>query len=214
MSIQIKICGIRDEAAMDAAAEAGATHIGLIHHEPSPRHVTLDQAAMLRMRAPSSLKVVLLLINQQPKPTALAIETVRPDVIQFHGGETPEWLKVVKDNAPVEVWKARGLKNAQTLERARAFEGSADMLLFDAPAKPEPGAVPGGNGITFDWTLLKGYDGTLPYGLAGGLNADNVAQAIRETNAVLVDTSSGTESEPGVKDLAKIRAFCEAARNA
>lgn len=210
MSIQIKICGIRDEAAMDAAAEAGATHIGLVHYEPSPRHVTLDQAAKLRMRAPSSLKVVLLLVNQEPKPTALAIEAVRPDVVQFHGSETAEWLKVVKENAPVEVWKARGLQNAQTLERAKAYEGAADMLLFDAPAQK----LPGGNGTAFDWTLLKGYDGKLPYGLAGGLDPDNVAQAIRETDAMLVDTSSGTESEPGVKDLEKIRAFCEAARSA
>lgn len=214
MTIQIKICGVRDEAAMDAAAEAGATHIGLVHYEPSPRHVTLDRAAKLRMRAPSSLKVVLLLVNQEAKPTALAIEAVQPDVVQFHGSESAEWLNVVKDNAPIEVWKARGLKNADTLERAKAYEGAADMLLFDAPAQKHIGALPGGNGVRFDWSLLEGYDGALPYGLAGGLDAGNVAQAIRETDAVLVDTSSGTESAPGVKDLDKIRAFCEAARSA
>lgn len=214
MTIQIKICGVRDEAAMDAAAEAGATHIGLVHYEPSPRHVTLDRAAKLRMRAPSSLKVVLLLVNQEAKPTALAIEAVQPDVVQFHGSESAEWLNVVKDNAPIEVWKARGLKNADTLERAKAYEGAADMLLFDAPAQKHIGALPGGNGARFDWSLLEGYDGALPYGLAGGLDAGNVAQAIRETDAVLVDTSSGTESAPGVKDLDKIRAFCEAARSA
>lgn len=210
MTIQIKICGIRDEAAMDAAAEAGATHIGLVHYEPSPRHVTLDQAAKLRLRAPSSLKVVLLLVNQQPKPTALAIEAVRPDVVQFHGSESAEWLKVVKDNAPIEVWKALGLRNSDTLERSKAYEAAADMLLFDAPAK----ALPGGNGVRFDWSLLTNYDGVLPYGLAGGLDPSNVARAIRETDAVLVDTSSGTESAPGIKDLDKIRAFCEAAKNA
>lgn len=214
MSIQIKICGIRDEAAMEAAAEAGATHIGLVHYEPSPRHVSLDQAAKLRMRAPSSLKVVLLLVNQEPKPTALAIEAVRPDVVQFHGSESAEWLKVVKDNAPVQVWKARGLQSAATLERAKVYDGAADMLLFDAPAQKHVGALPGGNGVSFDWSLLEDYGGALPYGLAGGLDQDNVARAIRETEAVLVDTSSGTESEPGVKDLDKIRAFCEAAKNA
>lgn len=210
MTIQIKICGIRDEAAMDAAAEAGATHIGLVHYEPSPRHLSLEDAARLRLRAPSSVKVVLLLVNQEPKPTALAIEAVRPDVVQFHGSESADWLKVVKDNAPVEVWKARGLANAETLERAKVYEGTADMLLFDAPAK----ALPGGNGVGFDWSLLEGYNGALPYGLAGGLDPSNVAQAVRETDAVLVDTSSGVESAPGIKDLDKIRAFCEAAKNA
>ncbi len=210
MSIKIKICGIRDEAAMDAAAQGGATHIGLVHYEPSPRHVTLDQAAKLRMHAPSSLKVVLLLVNREAKETALAIEAVQPDVVQFHGSESAEWLKVVNDNTPVEVWKARGLKNADTLERAKAYEGAADMLLFDSPAQ----TLPGGNGVSFDWSLLEGYDGALPYGLAGGLDAGNVAQAIRETEAILVDTSSGTESAPGVKDLDKIRAFCEAAHSA
>lgn len=210
MSIQIKICGIRDEAAMDAAAQAGATHIGLVHYEPSPRHLSLNDAAKLRLHAPSSLKVVLLLVNRDARETALAIEAVRPDIVQFHGSETAEWLKVVRDNAPVEVWKARGLSSADTLERAKAYEGAADMLLFDAPAKK----LPGGNGVGFDWALLSGYDGALPYGLAGGLDAGNVAQALRQTEAVLVDTSSGVESAPGVKDIAKIKAFCEAAKEA
>ena len=210
MTIQIKICGIRDEAAMDAAAEAGATHIGLVHYEPSPRHVTLDQAAKLRMRAPSSLEVVLLLVNQQPKETAIAIDAVKPDIVQFHGLEAPQWLQALRPHVPCRLWKALGLSSADTLERAKAYEGGADMLLFDAPAKK----LPGGNGVTFDHSLLAGYDGAIPYGLAGGLDPDNVAQAIRDTDAVLVDTSSGTESEPGVKDLDKIRAFCEAARAA
>jgi phosphoribosylanthranilate isomerase len=206
--IEIKICGLSTPEAIDAAVEARATHIGLVHHEPSPRHVTLDQAARLRARVPQDIKVVLLLVNQQPQPTAQAIQAVRPDVVQFHGSETPEWLALLKQNTTLEIWKAVGVRDAQSLENVLRFRGAVDKLLYDAPANK----LPGGNGLALDWSLLANFRHELPWGLAGGLTAENVGEAIRQTGAPLVDTSSGVESAPGVKDAARIAAFCRAAR--
>lgn len=208
--VQIKICGLSTPEAVDAAVAAGATHIGLVHYEPSPRHVTLEQAAALRVRVPVETKVVLLLVNQQPIPTAQAIEAVRPDVVQFHGSETPEWLALLKQNTKLEIWKAVGIGSAETLQKVQRFGGAVHKLLYDAPAK----ALPGGNGLALDWSLLANFKHSIPWGLAGGLTPDNVAEAIRQTGAPLVDTSSGVESAPGQKDLDKIAAFCGAARTA
>lgn len=206
----IKICGLSTPATLDAAVDAGATHVGLVHFEPSPRHVSLDDAAKLRRRVPEGVKVVLLLVNAQPEPTAQAFTTVQPDVIQFHGSETPEWLALIKQHLPVEIWKALGLQNAGTLDRSRKYHDIADRLLFDAPAQ----ALPGGNGTGFDWNLLADRPPPVPWGLAGGLDPANVAEAIRMTRAPLVDVSSGVESAPGVKDVDRIKAFCEAVRAA
>jgi phosphoribosylanthranilate isomerase len=205
----VKVCGCNTAEAVDAAVDAGADYIGLVHYAPSPRHVTLEQAAALRARAPSRTKVVLLLVNQQPIPTAQAVDAVKPDVVQFHGGETPEWLGLLKRAVPNELWKAIGVRSAATLTDTLRYRGAADRVLYDAA----PGVLPGGNGLALDWKLLVNFRHELPWGLAGGLTPDNVADAIRVTGAPLVDASSGLESAPGVKDSARIRAFIEAARS-
>ncbi len=203
----IKICGLTTPDAVDAAVDAGATHIGLVHFEPSPRHLSIPDAAKLRARAPAEVKVVLLTVNMQPAETALALQDVQPDVLQLHGAETPEWLGLLKDKTKIEIWKAVGVKDRGGLEKAQRFKDSAHRVLYDAAQ----GALPGGNGLLLDWRLLMNYRHTMPWGLAGGLNPENVADAIRYTGAPLVDASSGLESAPGVKDTAKIRAFCKAA---
>jgi phosphoribosylanthranilate isomerase len=208
--VEIKICGLSTPEAVDAAVAARATHIGLVHFPPSPRHVTLEQAARLRVRVPPEVKVVLLLVNEQPIPTLQAIEAVKPDVVQFHGSETPEWLALLKQGGAKELWKAIGIKNAESLDKARRFQGAADLLIYDAPAQK----LPGGTGLAIDWSLFNGFRHEMPWGLAGGLTPDNVADAIRATGAPLVDASSGLESAPGVKDLARIAAFCAAVRGA
>jgi phosphoribosylanthranilate isomerase len=208
MQTQIKICGLSNEAAIDAAAKAGATHIGFVHFGKSPRHVSLELATALRMRTPPSLKVVLLLVNADPELTDKALQRVRPDVVQFHGTETPEWLALVRQHSEAEIWKAVGLKDRQTLVNADRFAGVVDRILFDAPAQ----ALPGGTGNRVDWSLLSHFEHRTPWGLAGGLAPDNVAEALRATNAPLVDVSSGVESTPGVKDVDKIAAFCQAVR--
>ena len=207
-NVEIKICGLSTPETVDAAVSAGATHIGLVHYEPSPRHVSLEQAAALRRRVPPSVKVVLLLVSMEAAPTAQALDAVRPDVVQFHGKETPEWLALLKQHTPLEIWKAVGVKSADSLTKALRFKGAADRLLYDAAA----GALPGGNGLALDWSLLASFRHEMPWGLAGGLTPGNVAEAIRTTGAAWVDTSAGVESAPGVKDVDLIAAFCKAAR--
>jgi phosphoribosylanthranilate isomerase len=207
-NVEIKICGLSTPETVDAAVDAGATHIGLVHYEPSPRHVSLDQAAALRRRVPQHVKVVLLLVSMDALPTAQALDAVKPDVVQFHGKETPEWLALIKQNTPLEVWKAVGVRNAESLASSLKWKGAADKVLYDAAA----GALPGGNGLALDWALLANFRHELPWGLAGGLTPGNVGEAIRTTGAPLVDASTGLESAPGVKDVDLIRAFCEAAR--
>jgi phosphoribosylanthranilate isomerase len=207
---QIKICGLSDIAAIHAAADAGASHIGLVHFEKSPRHVTLEQAAALENAAPAHLTTVLLLVNADAATTVRAMEQVKPDVIQFHGTETPEWLNLIKQHGKVEIWKALGVSSARTLTDSERYAGIADMILFDAPAQ----ALPGGTGTSFDWSLLSAHKHKMPWALAGGLTPDNVAAAIHATGAAMVDTSSGVESTPGAKDVAKIAAFCKAVRDA
>lgn len=204
----IKICGLSTPVAVDAAIAAGATHIGLVHFPPSPRHVDLEAAGRLRALARGRAKVVLLTVNAEVELMSRAIEAVRPDVVQLHGSETPEWAALLREKMPVEVWKALGVKDAATLEKSRRFEGAVDRLLFDAPAA----ALPGGNGEAFDWSLLAQFDHTVPWGLAGGLTPDNVGEAIAATGTKLVDTSSGVEIAPGIKDTEKIAAFCQAVR--
>jgi phosphoribosylanthranilate isomerase len=207
---EIKICGLSTPETVDAAVDAGATHIGLVHYAPSPRHVSLEQAAALRRRVPQPVKVVLLLVSMEAMPTARALDAVKPDVVQFHGAETPEWLALLKNNTPIEVWKAVGVRNAESLEYALTFRDAVHKVLYDAAA----GAMPGGNGLALDWALLANARHAIPWGLAGGLTPTNVADAIRATGAPLVDASTGLETAPGVKDVDLIRAFCKAAREA
>ncbi len=206
----IKICGLTTGDTIDAAVDAGATHIGLVHFEKSPRHLSIAEAAKLRSRVPDHVQVVLLTVNLQPKPTSEALQEIQPDVLQLHGAENPEWLALIRQNSNLEVWKAVGVKDRGALERAAKYRDSAHRLLYDAAA----GALPGGNGLALDWRLLLNHRHVLPWGLAGGLGPHNVADAIRYTGAPLVDASSGLESEPGKKDPAKIAAFCKAARAA
>ncbi len=204
----IKICGLSTPETLDAAIDAGATHIGLVHFEASPRHVSLEDAARLRRRVPQNVKVVLLMVNADPLETGKAMQEVRPDIIQFHGRETPEWLIAISRQTPFKLWKAFGVRDAEQLANAYKYDGAADMMLFDAPAQK----LPGGNGTGFDWSILREHDHHLPWGLAGGLDPDNVTNALAATRAPLVDVSSGVESAAGVKDVDLIRAFCKAVR--
>ncbi|MGB3472965.1 MAG: phosphoribosylanthranilate isomerase [Erythrobacter sp.] len=213
MSIKIKICGLSRPEEIAAAANAGATHVGLVHFEPSPRHVSLEDAARLRRAVPIGVQTVLLVVDPDGRTLANAIELIRPDVIQFHGKEPPEALELAKSKGEAQVWKALSVRDTASLDDSAIYDGVADCLLFDAPA-PEGSPLPGGNGEIFGWDILKDYPHRTAWGLAGGLNPDNVAEAIAATGARLVDVSSGVESAPGVKDVDKITAFCKAALDA
>ncbi|MXO59166.1 phosphoribosylanthranilate isomerase [Altererythrobacter salegens] len=207
---EIKICGLSTPETVDAAVDAGATHIGLNLYEPSPRYVTVEQAVKLRRRVPPSVKVALVVVNMEAEPTARVLDAVRPDIIQFHGLETPEWLALIKNNTPLEVWKAWGVRNADSLANALKYKDAVHRMLYDAPAQK----MPGGTGTAIDWSIMEGFRHQIPWGLAGGLSPQNVAEAIARTGAPLVDASSGLETAPGVKDVDLIRQFCKAAREA
>jgi phosphoribosylanthranilate isomerase len=204
----VKICGLSTPETLAAAVQAGADYVGLVHFEKSPRHVSLAEAARLRAGVAPHVKVVLLLVDSAPALLAKAVREVRPDVVQFHGAETPEALARFRAETGIAAWKALGVKDAASLADAARYHGAADLLLFDAPAS----GLPGGNGTRFDWDLLRAYKAPTPWGLAGGLTPANVAEAIRLTGAGLVDTSSGVERSPGIKDVDKIAAFCKATR--
>jgi phosphoribosylanthranilate isomerase len=197
-----------DPATLEAAITGGASHIGVVNYAPSPRHLNLDAAAALRTQARGRAQVVLLLVNPEPRDLVRAVEAVQPDVVQFHGSETPEYLGKLKGQLPAQIWKAVGVRDADALARSARFAGVVDLILFDAPAA----SLPGGTGTRFDWSLLAGHNHQSDWGLAGGLSPDNVADAIRLTGAPLVDVSSGVESAPGIKDVDKIAAFLKAAR--
>ncbi len=205
----IKICGLTDAATARASIAAGATHIGLVHFAPSPRHLALADAAALRAAVADRAKAVLLTVDLGDDAMAEAIDTVRPDIVQLHGSETPEHAAAIRARHGVEVWKALGIADRAALVEAQRYAGAVEMLLYDAPPPSPPSTLPGGNGAAFDWGVLAGFDHRAPWGLAGGLTPANVAHAITATGAPLVDVSSGVESAPGVKDVGLIRAFCE-----
>ena len=209
LSTLVKICGITTPEALEAAIAARATHIGLVFFARSPRNVGLETAAMLSARAAGRASRVGLFVDADDAAIAGAIAAAPLDALQLHGQETPARVGELRAGLGLPVWKAISVACADDVARAAAYAGIADLVLFDA--KTPAGSIPGGMGLRFDWSLLAGWKGAA-WGLAGGLNPGNVAEAIRQTGAPLVDTSSGVESAPGVKDNDLIAAFCKACR--
>lgn len=207
-SVEIKICGIKTQPALEAAIAARADYCGLVFFPKSPRHVSLTEAAALSAQADGRIRRVALFVDADDAAIGEAIAAARIDILQLHGEEPPQRVAELKGRFGLPVWKALPVAAADDVERARAYRGIADLLLFDA--KTPKGALPGGMGLSFDWSLLAGQRVNTPWGLAGGLSPDNVADAIRQTGTRLVDTSSGVESAPGEKDADKIRAFYRA----
>ncbi|TMM50143.1 phosphoribosylanthranilate isomerase [Qipengyuania marisflavi] len=210
-SPEIKICGISDPAALDAAIGARADHAGLVFFAPSPRNLALGDARALAERATGRIGKVGLFVDADDSLIADAVNATQLDALQLHGEETPERAAQLKARFGLTVWKALPIASPADVERARQYDDIADLILFDAKT-PKDAALPGGMGLRFDWSLLSGYRGKARWGLAGGLTPNNVADAIAQTGAALVDTSSGVESAPGVKDVDRIAAFCKAAR--
>jgi phosphoribosylanthranilate isomerase len=216
MTPHIKICGLKAPDTLGAAITAGASHVGFVLFPKSPRHLALEQLSALTRLVPPAIKNVIVTVDADDALLGAALEAGRIDVIQLHGAETPARVAAVKARFGRETWLARGIRDAADLAATRPFESIADLLLFDAKAPtPAPGgdALPGGNGLRFDWRLLGGYRANVPWGLSGGLDADSVAGAVRSTRPSLVDVSSGVEVAPGVKSASKIRAFVEAVKS-
>lgn len=215
MTVQVKICGISSEAALDAALQAGADYFGLVFYPPSPRNVDLETARRLAGRGRGRAKSVALMVDPDDAEIAKVIETVDPDLIQLHGHETPARVRAIRKLAARPVVKAVKVRDASDVAAAAAYEGAADLILYDAPAPEDTAdALPGGNGVPFDWRALTGVHRDANYMLSGGLTADNVGQAIEISGATTVDVSSGVESAPGVKDPELIRRFIAAAKAA
>lgn len=214
MSVGVKICGLSTAAAVDCAVAAGAEYIGLNFYPPSPRYVSPEAAGELADRVRGKTKIVALVVDADDTLLRQIVEKVDPDIIQVHGSETPERIKQINQLLGKPVIKAMKVRTQNDIAGAVAYSDSVAMILFDAKAPDDlKDALPGGNGIAFDWTLLTGKDGEI-FMLSGGLDADNVAEAVRVTRAPIVDVSSGVENAPGEKNLDLIRKFIEAARSA
>ena len=213
---ETKICGLSTPEAVAAAIDAGATYIGLVFFEKSPRHVTIKQAkdltALAREKS-SEVKVVGLLVDPDDAQVMSVVRAVRPDYLQLHGRETKERVGEIKKMAERPIIKAIGVTTADDVSQALDYSDVVDLLLFDAKA-PKGSPTPGGNGIAFDWEALLPAKGKVPFMLSGGLSADNVSRAIELASPAAVDVSSGVESSPGAKDPAMIERFLEAVKTA
>jgi len=206
----VKICGISTSETLDAAIAGGASHIGFNHFAKSPRFVGLEQMAALRRAMPRDVAAVVLLVDPTTELVREVMAHIAPDAIQLHGHELPDAAAAWRQTFGVAFWKAVPIRTAADLAAIADWVGLASRILYDA--KPPEGAIlTGGNGLRFDWTLLSGHRHAADWGLAGGLDAANVAEAIRMTGAPLVDVSSGVETAPGIKDVDKIAAFLKAA---
>jgi phosphoribosylanthranilate isomerase len=214
MSNLVKICGLSTPETLDAALDAGADLVGFVRFPKSPRHISLDLGYHLSRRVKGRASRVLLLVDASDEAIAQAIEAIRPDMLQLHGHESPERVAAIRAYFGLPVMKAVGIAEPTDLEALSSYAGGTDHILLDAKPPPMPDALPGGNGLSFDWRLLNRLDPGLSFMLSGGLNPDNVAEAIRLTRPKAVDVSSGVETGPGLKDPARIEAFIKAARAA
>jgi phosphoribosylanthranilate isomerase len=213
MSLDIKICGLKTPETVSAALDNGASHVGFIFFAKSPRHLAPKDAAALRQLASGRAKAVAVTVDADNAYLDSIVDEMRPDVLQFHGKEPPERVFFAKKRYNLPVMKAFSVSEAADFENISPFFGIADRFLFDA--KPPKGSeLPGGNGVSFDWTMLAALDPGIDYMLSGGLNAVNVGDALRLANPPGIDISSGVESAPGVKDTALIEEFFKAVRTA
>lgn len=208
----IKICGVHTAAALEATIKARATHVGFNFFPPSPRFLRFAQGPELAARAEGHLTRVGVFVDAADSFIADAVTSASLDAIQLHGEESPERAAELRARFGKPVWKVVSVSGPADVATAASYDGAADFILFDAKT-PKSAALPGGMGLVFDWGLLAAYRGALPWGVAGGLSPDNVAQAIAATGASLVDVSSGVESAPGIKDDERIRRFCLNARS-
>lgn len=209
MRPDVKICGLKTPEAVDRAVARGATHIGFIFFPKSPRNIAPDEAGDLADRVRGRVKIVAVTVNADDEELDDIVSMLRPDILQFHGNESPERILHVKALYGLPVMKVFSVREAGDLDRVDPYIGVADRFLFDAKA-PAGSEIPGGNGVSFDWALMALLDESVDYMLSGGLNKANVAVALVSTRASGIDASSGVESAPGVKDLGMIDAFFDA----
>ena len=208
--VRVKICGLRTPGDIAAVARAGAAFAGFVFFAKSPRNLTLPEAQLAALSAPAGLAKVALTVDADDAALDAIVEAVPLDMLQLHGHESPDRVAAVRARYGLPVMKAIGVADEGDLPAILEYATVADQLLIDAKPQSDAG-LPGGNGLPFDWQLLAGRRWLRPWMLAGGLTAQNVAEAVRLTGARQVDVSSGVESAPGIKDHAEIAAFVVAA---
>ncbi len=212
MSVKTKICGIKTEAALDVAISGGASYAGLVFFAKSPRNIDLALGSRLAAHARGRAEIVALLVDPDDARVIEIMDKVAPDMLQLHGAETPERVADIARIARRPVMKAIAVASKADALRALDYRLAAGTILFDAKPPSTPDALPGGNGLSFDWSLLADVKDRVTYMLSGGLTPENVAAAIRQTGAYNVDVSSGVESAPGIKDPELIRRFLRAVK--
>jgi len=213
MTLAVKICGLSTAETLDVALDASADAVGFVFFPPSPRHIGYEAARALGARVKGRAEKVALSVDADDAFLDAVVEALRPDTLQLHGKEPPARISVLKRRFGLPVMKAIAVETRSDLAAVDVYAGVADRLLFDARA-PREATRPGGLGKSFDWRLLENLDPGIPFMLSGGLDAGNVAEALRVTRACAIDVSSGVERSPGEKDPDKIRAFVRAARAA
>ena len=211
MSLTVKICGLSTPETLDVALQAGADMAGFVFFPASPRHIGLNTARDLGRQARGRALKVALTVDADDATLANIVEALQPDILQLHGKETVARLRDIKQIFGLPVMKAIAVETPADLAALPGYAAVADRILFDARA-PKEATRPGGLGAVFDWHLLENLDLKRPFMVSGGLDAGNVAEAVRVSRAGGVDVSSGVERAPGVKDPEMIRAFIRAAR--
>jgi phosphoribosylanthranilate isomerase len=212
MSVQAKICGLSTPPAVEAAVAGGAAYVGFVFYPPSPRAVSPGRAGELCALVPPSVRRVALFVDADDAAIAAVLDAAPAiDILQFHGAEPPERVADAQRRFGRQVMKAISIASAEDVAGAARYEAVADLLLFDAKPPHRADALPGGNGLAFDWRLIAGREWRRPWMLSGGLTAELLPEAVRISGAAAVDVSSGVEHKPGDKGEAKIRAFLAAA---
>lgn len=210
MTVAAKICGLSEPESLRAAVAGGARYVGFVFFPRSPRAIAPPMAAELARLLPTGVRSVGLFVDPDDEFLEHVTGQVPLDLIQLHGAETPRRIAEIKARYALPVMKAVKIGGPEDLTAAMEAAEVADRLLFDAKPPAKVSALPGGNGIAFDWTILAGRSWPRPWMLSGGLTVENVAEAVRVTGAAEVDVSSGVEDRPGHKDPALVRAFLSA----
>ena len=213
MTVEVKICGLDRPETVDGAVNAGAEMLGFVFYPPSPRNLTASAASRLTNRVPASVKRVGLFVDPTDEMITTVLNQNVLDLIQLHGNEPPERVAEIKDITSLKVIKVLKVTDIRDLKYVSKNQGVAEWLMFDALApKDMKGALPGGNALSFDWNILARANIQTPWILAGGLNLENVKEAMSTSGAKVVDVSSGVEKQPGVKCVEKIKSFIRAVK--
>jgi phosphoribosylanthranilate isomerase len=211
MTIQAKICGLTSKEAVESAVKNGAEYIGFVFYHKSPRNVTAKQAAALSAGLPKNIKTVGVFVDVTDDELKKIFKVFKPDYLQCHGKESHQRISELKEKFGIPIIKAIAVRASDDIAKGKTYSDVTDMLLFDAKVPSSP--LPGGNGLAFDWTLLKAREFNVPWFLSGGLNIENVTEAVKISGAKIVDVSSSIESEPGKKDPDLIKAFLKKVKN-